>query len=98
MNNIMNTCAIQKQCGPVNYSKVVTGGNDPLITKRLRYSQYIHNTMPRTVYNSTAAERLAAQGITYKSYFSPVLVSLEFTNLKQFNLPREKVFSRTTVR
>jgi len=64
----------------------------------MRYSQYVQNAKPKTVYVSgSAAAGLDSQGITFQSYFSPVLVSLQFTNLKQFNMPREKVFSRTNV-
>jgi phospholipase/lecithinase/hemolysin len=101
MFDITRACELQNQqnsCAPVNYNKVVTGGNDPSITKAMRYSQYVRNSKPRTEYSSDAAARLAQQGITFKSFFSPILVSLQFTNLKEFNMPREKVFSRTNVR
>ena len=64
----------------------------------MQYSQYIRNSKPKTVYTSNAGARLTQQGITFQSKFNPVLVSLQFTNLKQFNMPREKVFSRTDVR
>jgi len=82
-------------CNHVGYNKIVTGGNDPSISKAMQYSQYIKNSKPKTIYNSTAAQSLAAQGITYNPYFSPILVSLQFTNLKQFNLPRLQVFSKS---
>ena len=101
MFDITRACELQKQqntCAPVNYNKMVTSGNDPSITKAMRYSQYVKNASPKTVYTSDAAARLAQQGITFKSYFSPILVSLQFTNLKEFNMPREKVFSRSNVR
>jgi len=39
MKKILNCCK-----NKVKYSKVVTAGNDPSITKRMRYSQYINNT------------------------------------------------------
>jgi hypothetical protein len=101
MFDITRACALQHEknmCAPVNYNKVVTNGNDPSITKAMQYSQYVRNSKPKTQYTSDAAARLAQQGITFKSFFSPVLVSLQFTNLKEFNMPREKVFSRTNVR
>ena len=100
MFDIVRSCELQKQqkqqnlCGPVNYSKLVTGGNDPSISKAMRYSQYVQNAKPHTEYATSAAERLAAQGITFNPYRSPILVSLQFTNLKLFNMPREKTFSR----
>ena len=100
MFDITRACALQKQqntCAPVNYNKMVTGGNDPSITKAMQYSQYVKNASPKTVYTSNAGARLTQQGITFQSKFNPVLVSLQFTNMKQFNMPREKVFSRNYV-
>jgi len=82
-------------CNNIGYNKIVTGGNDPTISKAMKYSQYVQNSKPKTIYNSTAAQSLAAQGITYNPYFSPILVSLQFTNLKQFNLSRLQVFSKS---
>ena len=95
--NINQICQ-QQQCekAQINYNSLITGGNDPSITKAMRYSQYIRNSKPKTIYNSDAAARLAQQGITFRPFFSPILVSLQFTNLKEFNMPREKVFSRST--
>jgi hypothetical protein len=101
MFDIARACSLQhhnNSCAPVNYNKLVTSGNNPTITKAMRYSQYVKSAKPKTQYSSDAAARLARQGITFKAYFSPILVSLQFTNLKQFNMPREKVFSRSNVR
>jgi len=39
MKKILNCCQ-----NKVKYSKMVTSGNDPSISKRMRYSQYINNT------------------------------------------------------
>lgn len=100
MFDITRACALQKEqnaCAPVNYNKLVTSGNDPNITKAMQYSQYIRNSRPKTQYSSDAGAKLAQQGITFKAFFSPILVSLQFTNLKEFNMPREKVFSRSKV-
>jgi len=46
--DIVNYCQSkknQKLC-MVNYSKVATGGNDPKITKAMRYSQYVQTIKP----------------------------------------------------
>jgi hypothetical protein len=46
--DIVNYCQSkknQKLC-MVNYSKVSTGGNDPKITKAMRYSQYVQTVKP----------------------------------------------------
>ena len=54
MFDITKACELQNSCTPVNYNKVVTGGNDPSITNAMRYSQYVRNSKPRTVYSSDA--------------------------------------------
>jgi hypothetical protein len=41
MNNILKYCQNAKYCNNIKYSKLVTAGNDPKITKSMRYSQYI---------------------------------------------------------
>ena len=33
----------------VQYAKQATGGNDPSITKAMRYSQYVRNAKPKSV-------------------------------------------------
>ena len=97
MFDIVKKCH-ENKCAPVNYSKVVTSGNDPTITKSMRYSQYISTAKPKTTYASdTAATGLAARGLTFQANFSPLLISLQFTNLKDFSMPREKVFSRNNI-
>lgn len=35
--------ATKKKCMMIEYNKVATGGNDPHISKAMRYSQYIKN-------------------------------------------------------
>ena len=98
MFDIVKSCELQKQCGNNHFNKnnkMNTSGNDPTITQAMRYSQYVQHAKPKTIYVTSAADKLSAQGITYNPYFYPVLVSLQFTNLKLFNMPREKVFSRT---
>jgi len=98
MFDIVKSCELQKQCEKNHFNKnnkMNTSGNDPTITQAMRYSQYVQHAKPKTIYVTSAAKKLAAQGITYDPYFYPVLVSLQFTNLKLFNMPREKVFSRT---
>lgn len=34
----------KKKCLDITYNKVVTGGNDPSITKSTRFAQYIRNS------------------------------------------------------
>ena len=97
MYNIVRVCEQQRRANLSEHKQIITGGNDPTISTPIKYSEYIHHTKPKTVYVSTAAERLAARGITFQAVFSPILVSLQFTNLKTFNMPREKVFSRIIV-
>lgn len=42
-------CMIQKVCGKVEYSNLVTSGNNPKITKRMLYSQYVTKSKPHLV-------------------------------------------------
>ena len=46
MFDINKWCENKRTAAPSNvtYSKVVTGGNNPTITKAMRYSQYIRST------------------------------------------------------
>tara|TARA_Y100000992_G_scaffold130997_1_gene86350 strand:- start:363 stop:644 length:282 start_codon:yes stop_codon:yes gene_type:complete len=37
-----------QSCQNVTYKKMVTAGNDPSISQKMRYSQYIQTTKPRT--------------------------------------------------
>lgn len=39
----------QNKCQPTAYKKVATAGNDPTISTKMRYSQYIRSVKPRTV-------------------------------------------------
>ena len=45
--DILKWCANVKTCDTnVQYTKKVTGGNDPTITKAMRYAQYVRNSRP----------------------------------------------------
>jgi hypothetical protein len=46
-NNGVNSCTA------IQYSKVVTSGNDPSMSKSMRYSQLVKNAKPNTVINYT---------------------------------------------
>lgn len=43
MNNMQKYCEIKKECGKPDYLKVVSSGNDPSISKAMRYSQYVRS-------------------------------------------------------
>jgi hypothetical protein len=43
----MQYCEKSKHCNNIKYSKLVTAGNDPNISKGMRYSQYISTTKGR---------------------------------------------------
>lgn len=42
-NDLQKYCEYQNCQKQVVYSQVKTGGNDPSISKRMRYSQYVRN-------------------------------------------------------
>jgi 4-aminobutyrate aminotransferase-like enzyme len=50
----------------VQYEKQATGGNDPSITKAMRYSQYVRNAKPRgiTIKKTTSTESQSNQFLT----------------------------------
>jgi hypothetical protein len=53
MNTIMQYCQ-NKQCEKViGYNKLKTASNDPSISKKMRYSQYVNQTPYRTVSYTT---------------------------------------------
>jgi hypothetical protein len=47
--DFVKQCMLKKVCPPVAYSQVVTGGNNPTITKRMLYSQYVNKSKPHLV-------------------------------------------------
>lgn len=66
MFSIDTFCKLQNQrktCMPIQYNKLVTGGNNPNITKAMRYSQYVQTTKSKKVSISTTDQQLAAKGI-----------------------------------
>ena len=50
MSRRMSMFDIDKFCENQNvtYKKMVTAGNDPSISRKMRYSQYVQTTKPRT--------------------------------------------------
>lgn len=47
MFDIVRYCQ-QKECErQIRYKQMATGGNDPTITNKIRYSQYVKNAKPR---------------------------------------------------
>jgi len=49
MNNMIKFCQCQKAGLSANYLKVVTGGNDPTISAKMRYATYIRSSNPRQI-------------------------------------------------
>lgn len=56
-------CMKKNKCSKVEYIKTATGGNDPNITQKMRYSQYVKTANPSTRYNSTSSLQLASRGL-----------------------------------
>ena len=51
MFNITKFCQNKNQdCKPINYSKIVTGGNDPSTSRAVRYSQLARNSTYKKTY------------------------------------------------
>ena len=56
MFNIIKYCSDKKACeNQIGYNKLKTGGNNPHISKAMRYSQLINNAKPKigVAYNAT---------------------------------------------
>ena len=42
---------VNNSCTPINYNKVVTAGNDPTMSNKMRYAQYVRGQKTRAVVN-----------------------------------------------
>jgi len=49
LNNLIQYCNCQRAKQAAEYIQVKTGGNDPTISKRMLYSQYIKSSRSRQV-------------------------------------------------
>ena len=58
----LNMCK-DKSCPPVEYSKVVTGGNNPQISQKMRYAQRARATTYSKVNGAATEKQLLARGI-----------------------------------
>jgi len=64
MYDIVKVCKTKKECAEVEYLKVATGGNDPSISRAMRYSQYMQTQKPHTVIEYKAPIPLPKQVFT----------------------------------
>jgi len=58
----LNMCK-NKACAPVEYNKVVTGGNNPQISQKMRYAQRVRATTYSKVNGASTEQQLLARGI-----------------------------------
>uniref|UniRef100_A0A6C0I582 Uncharacterized protein n=1 Tax=viral metagenome TaxID=1070528 RepID=A0A6C0I582_9ZZZZ len=61
MFNIFDYCNKKKCMQKVEYNKLATGGNEPRMTKAMRYAQYVRNAKPKNP--SFTDQQLIAKGI-----------------------------------
>lgn len=66
MYDIVKICKTKKECAEVEYLKVATGGNDPTISKAMRYSQYVQTQTPQIVIDYKTPAPLPMQPSTFK--------------------------------
>jgi len=74
MFNIIKYCNDKKACqNMVGYNKLKTGGNNPHISKAMRYSQLINNSKPKIgiAYNATHDNNIIIS--TNINYTPPVI-------------------------
>jgi hypothetical protein len=69
----LNMCK-DKSCPPVEYNKVVTGGNNPQISQKMRFAQHVRTTTYSTVNGATTEQQLLARGII--PYGTPTYVMM----------------------
>lgn len=58
----LNMCK-DKSCPPVEYNKVVTGGNNPQISQKMRFAQRARATTYSKVKNVATEQQLLSRGI-----------------------------------
>ena len=61
MFNINEYCKKKTCLEKVEYNKVATGGNNPKLSKAMRYAEYIRNAKPKT--SSFTDQQLVNKGI-----------------------------------
>ena len=79
MFNIAKFCKEQKDCANVEYFKVATAGNDPSISKAMRYSQYVNTQKGKTVQISVP---ISEQPNNPASIFTQVITRFRGTGYK----------------
>jgi hypothetical protein len=76
-----------------NYLKVVTGGNDPSISKRMQYSQYVRNASPKTIFTTNNQAMLEAKGLVFAPTHKTISsLSLTFNANTNKNISNKKIF------
>ena len=63
-----------KACPPAEYNKFVTGGNNPQISQKMRYSQRVRATTYSKVNGAATEQQLLARGII--PYGTPTYVMM----------------------
>ena len=87
MNNIMNNC---NKC-PIGYNKIVTGANNPQITKAIRSSQYLQTVKPSIHYASVYGY-LDNRGLVFKPYFKQTIIPPSTFINNNIVFPRNQIY------
>ena len=87
MNNIINKC---NKC-PVSYSKLVTSGNDPSITKSQQLRQFVNTNRPTPFYPN-AYGFLEDRGLTYTPFVKVIPVPASTYIQNDIIFPRDKIY------
>jgi len=87
MNNIIKSC---QKC-PVDYNSLVTGSNDPRITKSKLLGQYV-NTNRHSIYYPDPHGFLDARGLTYVPFIKVIPVPTSTYIQNDIVFPREKIY------
>jgi len=91
MKKVMNCCK-----NKVKYSKVVTAGNDPSITNRMRYSKYINNTRSASLV-STPVNYINQVNTFVSQYILKYNTNIKI-NLDNFNVFVQEYIFKTNIK
>ena len=92
MFDIVKSCDQKNTCVPVNYSKIVTGGNDPRMTKSMRYAQYVNNAKPKKVFNTDIDSLSEDKGLLFTTRNSIIVTKISFSVNSNIKFSNEKLF------
>ena len=82
MFDIVKFCENKKNCATVQYSKVVTGGNDPSMSTKMKYSQYVNKAKPKMV-QLFSGDYISNVNLFIQTYANKIHINISTSNYEQ---------------